>query len=126
MKIKYVLLNVLPLPLWIGYYLITFSDNELFMMPSDDTVSLIIILAFTLYNLFSRRVIEFVIRNLISVASFAVGCLITGQMYLELSPHMSDEHYAVIAIPVDIAIGALVVTAIACSIGFVIVWIRKT
>ena len=126
MKLKHILLNVLPLPIWIGYYLITISSKELFMMPFDENVSLIIIIAFTIYNLFSHKVTEFAVRNLISVASFTVGCLISGQIYLKLCPHMSDEHYAVKAIPFDIAISALVITAIACIISFIIVKKRKT
>jgi len=38
---------------------------------------------------------------------------------------MSDEHYAVNAILFDIMIGALVITAIACVVSFIITRKRK-
>ncbi|MCH5210580.1 MAG: hypothetical protein J1F01_06400 [Oscillospiraceae bacterium] len=125
MKTKHVFLNILPLPLWIAYYLFTISNKELFMMPMDENVSLIIIIAFTIYNLFSKRVIEFLGRNLIGITSLTVGCLVSGQIYLKLCHHMSDEHYAVKSIPFDIAIAALALTAIACVISFFITKRRK-
>ena len=126
MKVRHILINILPLPLWICYYLITISNKELFMMPFDENISLIVILAFTIYNLFSKRVRDFLIRNITGIASFTIGCLISGQIYLKLCNHMSDEHYAVKVIPFDIAIGALVITAIACVISFVITRKRKS
>lgn len=125
MKLRHILLNILPLPLWIGYYLLTISNKELFMMPFDDGVALAVILLFTIYNLFSRRVIEFLIRNLIMITSFTLGCLISGQIYLKLCYHMSDEHHTVTIIPFDIAINALLITAVACVISFIIVKKRK-
>jgi len=126
MKVRHILINILPLPLWICYYLITISNKELFMMPFDENISLIVILAFTIYNLFSNRVSDFLIRNLIGISSLTIGCLISGQIYLKLCYHMSDEHYAVKAISFDIAIGALVMTAIACVISFIITRERKS
>lgn len=126
MKVRHILINILPLPLWICYYLITISNKELFMMPFDENISLIVILAFTIYNLFSKRVSDFLIRNLIGISSLTIGCLISGQIYLKLCYHMSDEHYAVKAISFDIAIGALVMTAIACVISFIITRKRKS
>ena len=126
MKIKHILINILPLPLWVIYYLVTISNKELFVMPIDESVSLIIIVAFTIYNLFSKRVRYFLIRNLMGTISLAVGCLISGQIYLKLCYHMSDEHYAINAISFDIAIGALVVTTIACLFSFVITRKRKS
>ena len=125
MNTKNILINILPLPLWICYYLITISNKELFMMPCDESVSLIIIVAFTIYNLFSKRVPNFLIRNLIGITSFMIGCLISGQIYLKYCYHMSDEHYAVNAISFDIMIGALVITAIACVVSFIITRKRK-
>ena len=125
MKIRHILINILPLPLWVIYYLVTISNKELFMMPIDESVSLIIIVAFTIYNLFSKRVRDFLIRNLIGTISLTVGCLISGQIYLKLCYHMSDEHYVVKAIPFDIAIGALVITGIACIVSYFLTRKRK-
>lgn len=125
MKVRHILLNVLPLPLWIAYYLFTISNKQLFIMSMDEDVSLIIIIAFTIYNLFSKRVVEFLVRNLIGIASFTGGLLISGQLYLKLCYYMSDEYYAVKSIPFDIAKGALAITAIACVISFFITKIRK-
>ena len=124
MKIRHILINILPLPLWMIYYLLTISNKELFMMPIDDNAYLIIIIAFTVYNLFSKKVFEFLARNLIAIVSITIGCLISGQIYLKLCNHMSDEHYAVKVISFDIAIGALAITTIACVISFIIT--RKT
>ena len=118
MKIRHILINILPLPLWVIYYLVTISNKELFMMPIYESVSLIMIIAFTIYNLFSKRVRDFLIRNIIGTISLTAGCLISGQIYLKLCYHMSDEHYAVKAIPFDIAIGALVITGIACIVNY--------
>ena len=126
MKIRHILINLLPLPLWVIYYLVTNSNKELFMMPIDESVSFIIIVAFTIYNLFSKKVTDFLVRNLIGITSLTIGCLISGQIYLKLCYHMSDEHYAVKAISFDIAIGALVITAIACVISFIITRKRKS
>ena len=125
MKIRHILINILLLPLWVIYYLVTISNKELFMMPIDASVSLIIIVAFTICNLFSKRVRDFLIRNLIGTISLTVGCLISGQIYLKLCYHMSDEHYAVKAIPFDIAIGALVITGIACIVSYFVTRKRK-
>lgn len=126
MKIRHILINILPLPLWVIYYLATISKKELFMMPIDDNFTFLIIIAFTIYNLSSKRVSDFLIRNLIGISSLTIGCLISGQLYLKLCYHMSDEHYTVKAIPFDIAIGALVITAIACVISFIITRKRKS
>ena len=126
MKIRHILINILPLPLWVIYYLVTISNKELFMMPIDESVSLIMIIAFTIYNLFSKRVRDFLIRNIAGIISFTIGCLISGQIYLKLCNHMSDEHYAIKVILCDIAIGALVITVIACVISFVITRKRKS
>ena len=125
MKIRHILINVLPLPLWVIYYWVTISNKELFMMPFDESVSLIIIVVLTIYNLFSKSVRDFLIRNLTGNISFTIGCLISGQIYLKLCNHMSDEHYAVKVIPFDIAIGALVITAIACVISLIITRKKK-
>ena len=124
MKIRHILINLLPLPLWVIYYLVTISNKELFMMSFDESISLIIIIVLTIYNIFSKRVRDFLIRNITGIVSFTIGCLISGQIYLKLCDHMSDEHYAVKVIPFDIASGALVITAIACVINFIIT--RKT
>ncbi len=121
MKIRHILINILPLPLWVIYYLATISKKELFMMPIDDNAYFIIIIAFTIYNLFSKSVFEFLARNLSSILSITIGCLISGQLYLKLCYHMSDEHYEVQVIPFGIALGALVITGIACVIGFIII-----
>ena len=95
-------------------------------MPFDESVSLIIIILLTIYNLFSKRVIDFLIRNITGIVSFTIGCLISGRIYLKLCNHMSDEYYAVKVITLDIAIGALVITAIACMIRFVKTRKRKS
>lgn len=125
MKIRHILINILPLPLWVIYYLVTISNKELFMMPIDDNAYLIIIIAFTIYNLFSKRVFEFLARNLMAIISLTIGCLISGQMYLKLCYHMSDEHYAVKVIPFGIALGALVITGIACVVSYFVTRKRK-
>ena len=126
MKIRHILINILPLPLWIIYYLLTISNKELFMMPIDDNAYLIIIIAFTIYNLFSKKVFEYLARNLIAIVSITIGCLISGQIYLKLCYHMSDEHYAAQVIPFGIALGALVITGIACVFSFIINRKRKS
>lgn len=125
MKIRHILINIFPLPLWVIYYLVTISNKELFMMPIDESVSLIIIVTFTIYNLFSKGVRGFLIRNLIGIISLTVGCLISGQIYLKLCYHMSDKHYAVKTIPFDIAIAALVITGIACIVSYFLIGKRK-
>ena len=94
-------------------------------MPIDESVSLITIVTFTIYNLFSKRVRDFFTRNLIGTISLTIGCLISGQIYLKLCNHMSDEHYAVKAIPFDIVIGALVITGIACIVSYFLTRKRK-
>ena len=64
MKIRHILINVLPLPLWVIYYWVTISNKELFMMPFDESISFIIIVVFTIYNLFSKRVRVFFDKKL--------------------------------------------------------------
>ena len=120
MKLRHILVNILPLPLWVIYYLSTLSNKELFIMPVDENFSFLIIVVFTIYNVFSKRMREFLVRNLIGVASLTAGCLISGQIYLKLCYHMSDDHYAVNAISFDIAIGALVITTFACVVSYFI------
>ena len=95
-------------------------------MPFDENISLIIIIAFTIYNLFSKKVTVFLVRNLIGITSLTIGFLISGQIYLKLCYHMSDEHYAVKAISFDITTGAFVITAIACVISLIITRKRKS
>lgn len=126
MKKRHILINLLPLPLWIVYYLSTISNKQLFMMPVDDTVSLIIIICFTIYNLSSKKVLHFLAKNLTGTASLTAGYLICGQIYLELCHHMSDEHYAVKAISFDIAKGAILITVIACVVSYFITRKRKS
>ena len=116
----HIILNILPLPIWLGYYLCTISDRVLFMMPADETVCMIIAVGFTVYNLFSRKVFRFAVRNIISSLSLTVGCYICGPLYLTMCSHMSDEHYAVKSIPQDIASNLFLLTGIACVIRFVI------
>ena len=113
MKLKHILINILPLPLWIGYYYSTLSGKRLFMMPGDEWLYLMFIIAFTIYNLFSKKIWCFLVRNLLGSVSLTFGCYISGQIYLTYCPHMSDEHYAVKSIPFDLAIEAFVITAIA-------------
>lgn len=125
MKIRHILLNILPLPLWIAYYLLTISDKDLVMMPTDEDAVLIIIIAFTVYNLFSRKATEFLIKNLIATASLTAGLLIGGQVYLKFNYHMSDEHYSAVAVPLDIAACALLITGAVWLIFFIFTRIRK-
>ena len=125
MKVRHILINILPLPLWLCYCIVTISKKELFMMPFDENISLIIIIAFTIYNLFSKKVTVFLVRNLIGITSLTIGFLISAQIYLKLCYHMSDEHYAVKAISFDIATRAFVITAIACVISLIITRKRK-
>ena len=120
MKVIHILVNVLPLPIWLAYYLLTLSTKDLFMMPFDELVSFVIVIAFTIYNLFSENVLWFLIRNLIGTFFHTSACLISGQIYLKLCYHMSDEHYAVKSIPFDIAKETLIITAIACIVSFFI------
>lgn len=126
MKTQNILMNILPLPLWLCYCIVTISKKELFMMPFDENISLIIIIAFTIYNLFSKKVTVFLVRNLIGITSLTIGFLISAQIYFKLCYHMSDEHYAVKAISFDIATGAFVITAIACVISLIITRKRKS
>ncbi len=95
------------------------------MMPFDENISLMIIVAFTVYNLFSKKLLNFLVRNLIGTTSLVIGCLISGQIYLKLCNHMSDEHYAVKLIPFDIAIGAFLITGIACIVSYFVTRKRK-
>ena len=88
MKTQNILINILPLPLWLCYCIVTNSKKELFMMPFDENVSLIIIIAFTIYNLFSKKVTVFLVRNLIGITSLMIGFLISAQIYLKLCYHM--------------------------------------
>lgn len=125
MKVRHILINILPLPLWIGYYLITISNKEFFVPPFDMDISILLIVVLTIYNLFSKKMTEFLFRNLIGIVSLAIGCFISGQIYLKFCYHMSDEHYAVKAISFDIVIGGLVITAIAFVIYFIINRKRK-
>ncbi len=120
MKIRHILVNILPLPLWIAYYYFTMSKNTLFLMPFDELILLLIILAFSIYNLLSDKIVQFLVRNLIMIVSLTAGCYVSGPMYLKLCYHMSDEHYAVKSIPFENAKEAIIITVIFCVIWFII------
>lgn len=125
MKIRHMLLNVLPLPLWIAYYLITLPTKEQFIINIDENVYLLIIILFTIYNLFSIGAVEFLMRNLISVTSLTAGVLISGQIYIKSCYHMSDVHYTVTSMLFDNLIRSLFITAVACTVSYCITKKRK-
>lgn len=119
MKPRHVCMNILPLPIWLLYYFVTLQKNDLFMVKLDEIVLLGMLWAFTIYNLFSHKVIEVFVKNLILSISLVSGCYISGQMYLKLCYHMSDEHYAVNSITFDYAIYAVILICFACLIRFI-------
>ena len=125
LKTKHILINLLPLPIWLVYYCLTMSKNNLFLVSKDDWVLLGIFSIFTIYNFFSQRIKEFLIRNMVLTASLATGIYLGGQIYLKFCSHMSDEHYAVIAIMIDIFICGIIVTAVFCLIRFIVSKMRK-
>ncbi|MBQ8301686.1 MAG: hypothetical protein IJX57_06965, partial [Clostridia bacterium] len=61
MKIRHILVNVLPLPLWIVYYYFTISKNTLFLMPIDELVLLVVMIIFSVYNIRAHKSIQFIV-----------------------------------------------------------------
>lgn len=125
LKTKHILINILPLPIWLAYYCLTMEKNNLFLMSKDVWVFTAILLVFTIYNLFSKRIMDFLLRNTVLTASLATGIYLGGQIYLKFCSHMSDEHYAVIAIMIDIFICGIIVTAVFCLIRLIVSKMRK-
>ncbi len=120
MKPKHVIINILPLFVWVTYYYITMSQKDIFLVDLDTWITLLIFVVFTIYNLFSKQIKEFLMRNLILTTSLACGIFISGQMYLETGSHMSDEHYAVAAITIDHILCGIVITVTAYLIKFTV------
>ena len=120
MKIRHILVNVLPLPLWIVYYYFTISKNTLFLMPIDELVLLAVMMIFSVYNICAYKSIQFIVRNLIMTVSLTAGCYISGQMYINLCYHMSDDHNAVKSIPFEHAKQAIIITVIFLAVRFFI------
>lgn len=125
MKIKHILLNILPFPIWVTYYLFSIPKKDLFIMPVDAWFLLLIIVCFTIYNLYSQRISDFLIRNFVMIVALTGGFLLSGQIYLKFFYYMSDEHYAVNSISFDIAVFALIITFVACLIKVLIDKIKK-
>lgn len=126
MKVRHILINILPLPLWIAYYLVTVSNKELFITRIDEMVYLTVMIVFTVFNLFSEKVVVFLLRNLIAVISATVGCLVSGHIYLSLCRHMSDEHNSMYLVSFDMAKLALIITVIGCVASYFILKIKKS
>ncbi len=125
MKTKHVIINILPLFVWVTYYCMTMQKNGLFLVGLDEWIALAVFVFFTTYNLFSKGTKEFVLRNLILTTSWVCGIYISGQVYIKFCPHMSDEHYAVWSITGDHVIYGIIITGIACLIRFIINKARK-
>lgn len=120
MKLKHILINILPLLLFVVYYIFSMSKNKLYLMPIDEWLVLVLLVAFTIYNFKSCKIINALVRNLVLNISVAGACYISGLMYLNFCPHMSDEHHAVSSITLDIFIGAVVITIIAALMKYFI------
>ena len=125
MKLRRVIINILPFPIWLIYYLLTMSGNGLFLTPINEDILLLVIIGFTIYNFSSHKISDFLIGNFIMIISLVGSCFIGGQMYLKYCPHMSDEHNAVKSIPFDIAIWAVAFTLFVCLIKVLFRRIKK-
>ncbi|MBQ9915323.1 MAG: hypothetical protein IJO50_04175 [Clostridia bacterium] len=120
MKIRHLLINLLPLPLWLLFYVSAMNSFKLVFDPSSEYVLGIFILVFTLYNFFAKKIWEFLVRNCVFLVSIVSSWLISGQIYLEYCPHMSDEHYAAISVPFDVGLFILLFTLIVGAIKIII------
>ena len=124
-KLKHILINILPLFVWVIYYCATMTQNEFFIDSLDAWVALAIFVGFTIYNLISKAIKEFVVRNLVLTTSWACGIYIGGQIYLKVCSHTSDEHSAVGTITIEHIIYGIVITGVACLIMLIIDKARK-
>jgi len=85
----------------------------------------VVAIAYAVYNCYSTKIYEAVIRNSVFVLSYAYALHIWGQVYLKCFPHMSDDHDAVPSIVREFAIYAIVVALIGCLVKCIITFVKR-
>lgn len=125
MKLKNIFINLLPLPIWITYYLCTMAKRKLFLMPVDELIMQAVFIVFTLYNFLSGKTKDFLLKNTILSLLLTLSCLVCGKIYLEFFPHMSDDHQAIPSITLDCLIGFVAITIIVLFIKLIVDKVKK-
>ena len=118
--IKHILINVIPLPVFLTYYYLTMANNTLVFVPHGDCFFVVVLTILTVYNVFTKKATQFLIRNLILTLSLTIAYFIAGQMYLNSCAPMSDEFRAAITIPVENAVQGILFTGIIFILKIVI------
>ena len=125
-QILHILINFLPLPLWLGYCIFIVGTNrDLFVQLGEHGFMWLVAIVFVVYNCYSTKIYEAVIRNSVFVLSYAYAFRIWGQIYLEHFPHMSDDHETVPIVAREFAIYAIVVALIGCLVKCIITLVKR-
>ena len=126
MKVKNIIINIIPLLIWIIYFKLTSVPEKIyFLMPVEDLIlTLCIPLFYGIYNSFSKKICNMLIADTIYILSHSIGCLISGRIYLSSGFRGSDYPLAVNSITVEVTIASLVIIAI-CIITRLLIYKLK-
>lgn len=116
MKIKNVIINILPLLIWYMYYCAAPKPDMAYILNCVETVCalLIIPIAYSIYNSFSKNTIELVTRNTVFIISHTVGCYINDFVYIK-------NMFGNIYLQIDEITGYVILTDLAISVIFFII-----
>lgn len=127
MKVKNIIINIIPLLIWVIYSKLTsMPEKTYFFMPVEDLIlSLCIPLFYGIYNSFSKKIGNMLIADAICILSHSIGCFISGKIYLSSGFRGSDYLFAVNSITVEVIIASLVIIAICIITRLVIHKLRN-
>lgn len=116
MKIRNIIINIIPLFIWIIYFKFTSApENVYFLMPIENLILTLFLPGFYgLYNSLNKNVREMFLADTLFVFTYSAGCYISGRIYLKSVFRGSDYPHAVNSITCEVIIAAAVIIVI-CS-----------
>ena len=127
MKVKNIIINIIPLLIWVIYFKLTsVSEKIYFLMPFEDLIlTLCIPLFYGIYNSFSKKICNMLIADAIYILSHSIGCFISGRIYLGSGFRGSDYPFAVNSITVEVITASLLIIVICIITRLVIHKLRN-
>lgn len=111
MKARNIIINIIPLLVWIIYFkMVSVPEKIYFLMPIEDLIfGLVIPVIYGIYNSLNKNLREMLLTNTLFFFAYSAGCYISGRIYLNSGFRGSDYPYAVNSITCEVIVVSTVI-----------------
>lgn len=127
MKVRHIIINTLPFFGWIIFLFLASIVYDNFFDATCNLLSfdLIIPLFFVVYNLFSKKLLDIILRNTIFAVSYISGYYLSLKKLLPILSHTSDDHLIPNRAAVETFVYITLLTVICVLIKYIVLKPRE-